>query len=73
VRRALTQRADDQPDTVKARLDTNRAWTEQLASTTAKQGKLHDIDGTGEPKRISRQRLLGAIAGDRQRVEGRRL
>ena len=27
----LTQRADDQPDTVAKRLETNRAWTEALA------------------------------------------
>ncbi len=56
----LTQRADDQPETVKARLDTNRAWTEQLAEFYGKQGKLHDIDGTGEPEDITR-RLLDAI------------
>ncbi|GMU41820.1 MAG: adenylate kinase [Chloroflexota bacterium] len=56
----LTQRADDQPETVKARLETNRAWTEQLAEFYGKQGKLHDIDGTGEPEDITR-RLLDAI------------
>jgi adenylate kinase len=28
---ALTQRDDDRPDTVRARLDTNREWTEALA------------------------------------------
>ncbi|PKN79544.1 MAG: adenylate kinase [Chloroflexi bacterium HGW-Chloroflexi-9] len=58
---ALSQRADDQPATVKARLDTNRAWTEQLAEFYGKQGKLHDIDGTGEPEEIT-ERLLQAIA-----------
>lgn len=57
----LSQRADDQPATVKARLDTNRAWTEQLAEFYGKQGKLHDIDGTGEPEEIT-ERLLQAIA-----------
>jgi adenylate kinase len=57
---ALSQRADDQPETVKARLDTNRAWTEQLADFYGKQAKLHDIDGTGEPEEIT-QRLLQAI------------
>lgn len=57
----LSQRADDQPATVKARLDTNRAWTEQLAEFYGKQGKLHDIDGTGEPENIT-ERLLQAIA-----------
>jgi len=58
----LTQRADDQPDTVKARLDTNRAWTEQLADFYSKQGKLHEIDGTGDPTDIT-QRLLSALQG----------
>ncbi|MCA9846521.1 MAG: adenylate kinase [Dehalococcoidia bacterium] len=58
----LTQRADDQPDTVKARLDTNRAWTEQLADFYSKQGKLHEIDGTGDPSDITK-RLLSALEG----------
>lgn len=58
----LTQRADDQPETVKARLDTNRAWTEQLADFYGRQGKLHEIDGTGEPSDIT-QRLLSALQG----------
>src|SRR5690606_27242766 len=57
---ALTQREDDQPATVKARLDTNRAWTEQLAGYYGGQGKLHEIDGTGEPSEIT-ARLLQAI------------
>ncbi len=59
---ALTQRADDQPATVEARLATNRAWTEELAEFYGKQGKLHDIDGTGAPEDITR-RLLAAIEG----------
>ncbi|MDA1009892.1 MAG: adenylate kinase [Chloroflexi bacterium] len=58
----LTQRADDQPATVEARLATNRAWTEQLADFYGKQGKLHDIDGTGAPDDIT-QRLLKALDG----------
>ncbi len=57
----LTQRADDQPATVQARLDTNRAWTEALAEFYGAQGKLHAIDGTGEPAAIT-ERLLGAIS-----------
>lgn len=56
----LTQRADDQPDTVKARLDTNRAWTEQLAEFYGSQGKLREIQGTGEPSEIT-ERLLAEI------------
>jgi len=58
----LTQRADDQPETVEARLATNRAWTEQLAEFYGAQGKLHEIDGTGDPQEITR-RLLTAIDG----------
>jgi adenylate kinase len=57
---ALTQREDDRPETVKARLDTNRTWTEQLAAYYGAQGKLHDIDGTGEPPDIT-GRLMAAI------------
>ncbi len=52
----LTQRADDQPDTVAKRLETNRAWTEALADYYSKQGKLHPVDGTGEPAEVT-QRL----------------
>jgi adenylate kinase len=50
---ALTQRADDRPDTVRARLDTNREWTEALASYYELQGKLHTVDGTGEPSEVT--------------------
>ncbi|TAJ17376.1 MAG: adenylate kinase [Dehalococcoidia bacterium] len=57
----LTQRADDQPATVKTRLDTNRAWTEALAEFYGKQGKLHEIDGTGEMDAIT-ARLIESIA-----------
>ncbi len=56
----LTQRADDQPDTVKARLETNREWTEQLASYYGNASKLHAIDGTGDPAGIT-ARLTSAI------------
>lgn len=58
----LTQRADDQPETVKARLETNRAWTEALAEFYGRQGKLHEVDGTGEPDQIT-GRLLDALSG----------
>ena len=56
----LTQRDDDRPETVKARLDTNRAWTEQLAEYYEAASKLHHIDGTGDPSEIT-ARLLTAI------------
>ncbi len=57
----LSQRADDQPATVNARLETNRAWTEALADYYGKQGKLQAIDGTGSPDDIT-ARLEGALA-----------
>lgn len=57
----LSQRADDQPATVNARLETNRAWTEALAEYYGKQGKLQAIDGTGSPDDIT-ARLEGALA-----------
>jgi adenylate kinase len=56
----LTQRADDQPETVKARLDTNREWTEQLADYYESASKLHCIEGTGDPSDIT-TRLMDAI------------
>ena len=58
---ALTQRADDQPATVKTRLDTNRAWTEALAEFYGKQGKLQKIDGTGAMDAIT-ARLIESIS-----------
>lgn len=68
---ALTQRADDQPDTVRARLDTNREWTEALARYYGEQGKLHDIDGTGDPEGITGRLLatLEQVAGAREGVQ----
>ncbi len=50
---ALSQRADDQPDTVAKRLETNREWTEALAKYYEAQGKLHSADGTGEPAEVT--------------------
>jgi len=62
---SLTQRADDRPDTVKARLDANRAWTEALAVYYEQQDKLHGVDGAGDPDQVT-QRLeaeLGKVSG----------
>ncbi|MQA00397.1 MAG: adenylate kinase [Dehalococcoidia bacterium] len=59
---ALTQREDDRPDTVRARLDTNREWTEALAGYYRRAGKLHEVDGTGDPTSIT-TRLLDELAG----------
>jgi adenylate kinase len=58
----LTQRADDRPETVQARLDTNREWTEALARYYGEQGKLHEVDGTGQPHQIT-ERLEAALEG----------
>lgn len=58
---ALTQREDDRPATVRARLDANREWTEALAEFYSAQSKLREIDGTGEPGEIT-ERLLAALS-----------
>ena len=42
---------------MKARLDTNREWTESLAEYYEAQGKLRLIDGTGAPEDITRRIL----------------
>lgn len=57
---ALTQREDDRPDTVQARLNTNRDWTEALARYYGAQSKLREIDGTGEPSEVT-ARLEAAL------------
>jgi adenylate kinase len=57
---ALTQREDDRPATVQARLNTNREWTEALARYYGGQGKLREVDGTGEPAEVT-TRLEGAL------------
>jgi len=51
----LVQRSDDQPDTVKTRLDTNREWTEALATYYENQNKLRSVDGTGDPNLITKR------------------
>jgi adenylate kinase len=58
----LSQRADDRPDTVAKRLETNREWTEALAEYYERQGKLHGADGTGEPSEVT-ERLERVLAG----------
>jgi adenylate kinase len=57
---ALTQREDDRPETVQARLSSNREWTEALAAYYRDQGKLREIDGTGEPSDVT-ARLEAAL------------
>ncbi|MBG93086.1 MAG: adenylate kinase [Chloroflexi bacterium] len=56
----LSQRADDQPDTVSDRLNANREWTEQLVTYYEDFSKLHSIDGTGEMEEIT-ERLISVI------------
>ncbi len=58
----LTQRDDDRPETVKARLDVNRESTEALAAYYDEAGKLARIDGAGDPSQVT-ERLLEALAG----------
>ena len=58
----LTQREDDRPQTVAARLNTNREWTESLAVYYRAQGKLREVDGTGDPAEVT-SRLESALAG----------
>ena len=58
---ALTQREDDQPATVKQRLDMNRESTDALATYYEAAAKLARIDGTGEPSQVT-DRLLEALA-----------
>ena len=64
----LTQRADDRPETVSARLAANRESTEALASYYRAQSKLHDVDGTGEPPDVT-ARLVAILDGLSARVE----
>ena len=56
----LGQRADDQADTVRERLNANREWTEQLVNYYEGFSKLYSIDGTGEPEEIT-ARLISVI------------
>ena len=56
----LTQRADDQPETVKQRLDVNRQSTEALAGHYEHASTLIRIDGTGDPLQVT-ARLLEAL------------
>jgi adenylate kinase len=48
----LTHRADDNPETVKARLNTYEEQTRPLLDYYAAQNRLQRVDGTGEPEAI---------------------
>ena len=56
----LTQRADDRPDTVRQRLEVNREQTEALVEYYRRAGKLHAVDGGGDPSDVS-ERLLRVL------------
>lgn len=56
----LLQRLDDQPETVKTRLDANREWTEALATYYEDQNKLRSVDGTGDPNLIT-ERIVAVL------------
>jgi adenylate kinase len=48
----LTHRADDNPETVKARLNTYEEQTRPLLDYYAAENRLHRVGGTGEPEAI---------------------
>lgn len=50
----LTQRADDQPETVKARLSVYHEQTKPLIAFYQKEGVLREIDGTMAPSEVFR-------------------
>ena len=57
----LEHRADDQPETVKKRLDQYDAMTAALLPHYEKLGLLRRVDGVGDPKEIT-NRILAALA-----------
>ena len=63
----LYQRADDNPNTVRARLGTFHAQTEPLIEYYAKAGLLHEISGEGEVAQVVSRSLAAArsLAGMR--------
>jgi adenylate kinase len=63
----LYQRADDNPDTVRARLKTFHAQTEPLIGHYAKAGLLHEISGEGDVSAVVARSLAAArsLAGAR--------
>ncbi len=56
----LVQRADDNEETVRKRLEIYQAQTEPLINYYAKQGKLIELDGIGDVAQV-RQRLKNAL------------
>lgn len=60
--RGLKQREDDRPETVRQRLDANRASTDALVEYYERAGTLHAVDGTGEPAAVTAL-LLRELSG----------
>lgn len=60
----LTQRADDRPETVRARLEVYERETAPLVVYYERLGTLRNVDGSGTPDRVyeSVQRALGKVA-----------
>jgi adenylate kinase len=60
----LTHRADDNPETVQARLDTYEQQTRPLLEYYQSSNLLHRVDGTREPEEIYRD-IEKIVTGDR--------
>lgn len=60
----LTQRADDRPETVRARLGVYERETAPLVAYYERLGTLRNVDGSGSPESVyvSVQRALGKVA-----------
>lgn len=60
----LTQRADDRPETVRARLQVYERETAPLVVYYERQGTLRHVDGSGSPEAVyaAVQRALGKVA-----------
>ncbi len=63
----LVQRADDRPDTVRARLASQLGALEEVVGYYRERGLLHAVDGTAEPERVGEE-VLRVV---RPLVEGR--
>jgi adenylate kinase len=63
----LYQRADDQPETVKKRLEVYFKETAPLIEYYRRQGRLAEIDGEGGVEEVTR-RIVSAVGGRKQHV-----
>jgi len=61
---ALKQRADDQPDTVRTRLEVYEKETAPLVAYYRRNGVLHDIDAEGTPDAVyaAIEKAVGKVA-----------